>query len=1503
MITKQEINAVELSPTKRDFYQMWNELMDVAHGISPIWTPWATNEADPGIVLLKFLVGIADKLSGAIDMNTRETMMPSATQLESMRKLCDMLGYTMHHYIAATGDAVIGFRDTESISMEGNLGSEGIYIPRFTNLQNTDESINYVTLEGINLYPLEPSRKVPIMEGQLVQCETNNDNIVTLSQLDDNHRFFFPEKNIAENGIFVLNVDDSIEDKSWRKVDNLNTIPLGNKVFKFGYDSLNDAPYIQFSDDIGQLIEDGLRISYVRTNGVNGNIALKTLSKLVPPALWKTSDNTSITKLTTDNFSVTNNSDIVNGANPESLNDAYSNYKKTIGTFDTLVCCRDYMNKIYQLTKSETNTTPLVSNIIASDIRDDINRSHILCSMNNYGICYINESDETTTGKAKINHFDLVLYPFKTVTGTGTKTEYDNSFKYTAENSYDIERQLSLNKTVAHNIIYPEAEELVCIKNYLRLKARITTTKRVGAVEEKEILNRIYVNIFKNFNARKLDFGEEIPTNTIEKVILNADSRIKSVNLDEPILHVELLQADGTNVLDLDKLNDPTAPTILKTLYNKIVLKNVLAGRIPLFKYNTDFAPSYTETSLTYAPTATDHPPLILPVSTKPEAQIQKLKLALEINPIRISSTTTEGSAIVLDENEVIQFKAPNFKTTITYPAYVNYYLKTKQGKNTSSAAIPATFMTFSYYVSTHTKGLVGYNLWSDFATTHSAAVKLEENLDAATFAEINTKYGQVFTEEDGQYTPATTYQEGITYYSVRIAASDPTKPTSFGLFNKWLKAQTYNTGANGDHQSELKLSMGLCRSLGTATLNIPNTIGYLVDENSVKYATCTSQKASIEEYYVQMTWTKAIPTDTGNGTHTEDGLGKSAVYTGIPKDGEYQLREDDALYINYTKTNNDEKETKTVVNKVYTAADKVIIRANFELLDSATYHGSHSYSKKDGFKFTDSIKGMFTLGADQQIEIREPVTITLDESQSKLYWFFKTDDLSKNLVYFCRHESSPFGENGNEYTLQDEEYIFYTNAKETDYNYYGPGTTIKLSANTPIIYRETSNMEITLADILTYGLDANIPWVTANLSNDDGANRSISIIENMFISLTEGDQLNQLSFLDAEDDMIDGNWKKIKSASYKLSGGDVTPLPEIAVPNVYWEVSSKLDFKTGPETTQKISTTTFTTTNADTTTTTTTIKESKLIATTVAGTKYEYTTKKFNLAPTKDGVSSFVFRTNYNIQHALPEVDVEQLLNNYEEIISTYTGDSALTAFKLKVGDISMPMSTAGTNTNTLNLNNFGTNYTKYTFSNGKSFYLNINIPADNFGLIALYYTRFTSSNYYTITAYKNKTQVVGIRRYNQGTNYSTAVTVNTDGLFMLDLSSEVTKIVIELHTATTTSTKPEIVKDTIVFSDLSVIEGINPKLNYQAIEAGLDKLKQALKDIKKYDKNNRFLYNIIPNKTTAIDLNSLVDEETMSSPEAFYDKNNVANKFVISEIDSSYLSTGITLTKSSKL
>ena len=55
MITDKELNATQLSPTKRDFYQIWNEILDLSTKISNRWDPTSTNESDPGIILLKVL--------------------------------------------------------------------------------------------------------------------------------------------------------------------------------------------------------------------------------------------------------------------------------------------------------------------------------------------------------------------------------------------------------------------------------------------------------------------------------------------------------------------------------------------------------------------------------------------------------------------------------------------------------------------------------------------------------------------------------------------------------------------------------------------------------------------------------------------------------------------------------------------------------------------------------------------------------------------------------------------------------------------------------------------------------------------------------------------------------------------------------------------------------------------------------------------------------------------------------------------------------------------------------------------------------------------------------------------------------------------------------------------------------------------------------------------------------------------------------------------------------
>ena len=53
-------------------------------------------------------------------------------------------------------------------------------------------------------------------------------------------------------------------------------------------------------------------------------------------------------------------------------------------------------------------------------------------------------------------------------------------------------------------------------------------------MKKKSILENIYTSLYKNFNMREVDFGEEIAFDTILSVIQNADARIKNVSLEEP---------------------------------------------------------------------------------------------------------------------------------------------------------------------------------------------------------------------------------------------------------------------------------------------------------------------------------------------------------------------------------------------------------------------------------------------------------------------------------------------------------------------------------------------------------------------------------------------------------------------------------------------------------------------------------------------------------------------------------------------------------------------------------------------------------------------------------------------------------------------------------------------------------------------------------------------------------------------------------------------------------
>ena len=1127
--------------------------MELADKISERWSPASTNESDPGIVLLKVLTAVADKLNYNLDKNTLEAFMPSATQEDSMRKLTEMMGYDMKHYQSATGKATITYKSSNEKSLKDDF--EGIYFPKFVNLKNEDEDVNYVTLEEFTLQANQDSRDIAIIEGELVECETNNDNIITALHLDDLNRYMLPEYAIAENGIFVTNIKDSEESTPWRKEQNLNIQQPKTKVYKVGFDSAQQRLYIQFPEDIKTLMEDGLRIKYIRTNGLNGNISAKVLSKLEKPALWATADIENIKNLSADNFAVTNSGACNNGADPESLDAAYNNYKKTIGTFDTLVTCRDYMNRIYQMTESDIDTTPLVSNIIVSDIRDDINRSTPVCTFNEYGICYkdaslkesiaipvtLTDGSSATynTTQDKIEHFDLVFYPFKTVYGLNNKTEYKNSFKYNTENLEKIRADLALNKTIAHNIVQPivgkNDKDIACIKNYLKLKARVTTTKKVTLIEEADILNNIYKAIYTNFNARQVDFGEEIPYETILSVLKNADYRIKEVNLDEPMLSTKFSLLDGSE----EALSDAEhAEDLGNRLYNDLVRRNVLAGKISAFKYDNDFVSEYDKTNYPDPDYAA-----VYPSGEFASKKIIKLESQFDVGTAFVNRPDTETDGYVLKENEVIQFRVPNFKTTKTYPAYVNYFIKLNSDGG-SKNAIPATFTSLDVYMASK-PDLDQPVRWETFVN----------QLDSGKLKEIEVKNADTFDTEEktkvvlfsydspnSKYVVADGYTTGTTYYYL------PVNDDIFASFNSWVKEQDSKQPAVAPATGFKKLE-GIYRTGGVQE----KPFGRLIDIDLKKYlpaykfGAVASNKEALENFYVQDTRATDDP-----AIGTADGLGQDADYKGVPKDGEYKLKTGEYLLINYTDSKTDEAgvERKAVVNKVYSEGD--IIRANFELIDSALYRNNHSYSKKDGFSFAGQTpEGMFTLGTNEQIEIRGIVQVDLDEEGTYLYWTLNSDDPTALSNPFIFNENYNGG-NNNAYTLKEGEHLYYTNSKKQDLVYYGAGTLIVKS--TPNLklrkYTGDGEGEISEEDIMTYGLAANIPWQHFAFSEDN----KLTIIENQYISLTEGDIIIEIDG-SAPTTAIGNDWMPVSKpveTKYRLAEDEANShLPPIEVTGI----------------------------------------------------------------------------------------------------------------------------------------------------------------------------------------------------------------------------------------------------------------------------------------------------------------------------------------------------------------
>lgn len=641
--------ASGISYTNKDFNSIYSEELDMVKELTPKWDPTISNESDPGVVLLKENAIIADKENYQIDKNVLETFPISVSQYGNARQLYDALGYEMGWYRSATTKI--------SYSYKKDLG-ENITIPvkKFTMVTDSTGEYVYTLID-----PEEIREKGKVytannaIEGVIVNFEINGYDIVTLNALDADFRLYFNDSMVAENGIFIYNYDASSQDTSiangeeWVKVHNLESHDSGQKIFSFGVLPNSNTCFVQFPQDIAELIGNGLIIKYIQSHGEAGNIPSNTIDSFRE----ELKDSADVI-VNSEDITVYNPYSTFDGSDPESLRSAYKNYKKTIGSFDTLVTCRDYENAIYNIVDSSNN--PVASNAVVSDRTNDINNSHKVITLTLEG----NDKElvvDQTDGKPNMTAFDLGLYILAPMSNVIDAKRYAKSF--TVNDNYpEIEQvinpiepdEYSYLSLCQHDFIdtTPETPKPFIIKNFYDLKGKLLTYAKVTKEDAKDIKSKVENALYKNFNAREVNFGEPIEYDYLIEVIKGADPRIKSVILDEPSYEAYIMfsnekegTADSANTIILSD----TAQ--LSSERNAILATLIANGNCQLYNFTEDFDFKFGQDVT---------------------SSIKNISTIKTLASIELSSTP-----YIVQANEHIMLTSPSYVPTTTYTYHVEY--------------------------------------------------------------------------------------------------------------------------------------------------------------------------------------------------------------------------------------------------------------------------------------------------------------------------------------------------------------------------------------------------------------------------------------------------------------------------------------------------------------------------------------------------------------------------------------------------------------------------------------------------------------------------------------------------------------------------------------------------------------------------------------------------------------------------------------------------------------
>lgn len=359
--------------TSRDYESIMKDFWDIVPKMTELWKPEA--DADPGVVLGKFLASVADMLGVNLDWLANEIFAPSVSQRKNAERLFALIGYQLGWYTAARTE--VTFTNNTSGPLELDFGFNGTNfstLNAYTDITNQPRVITYNILPLTNKYGSTESRSRRQVTGENLNIFADTDKViieasksVTRVAIEGELRFYSVSVESIRKNNYIINIPSQHIDTTaiWIKAKQSKTssdflatqwVQCNSPAefitpeprFAVSYDSYSNAQ-ICVSNYLDQMetYDDNsyLVVYWLDCSGVIGCVGENTLSNYLQAKSSDKVPDKSSNALAITNLSNTlelPHTNVVTGKSPETAKEAYRNSRNYINTWDSLITLPDF---------------------------------------------------------------------------------------------------------------------------------------------------------------------------------------------------------------------------------------------------------------------------------------------------------------------------------------------------------------------------------------------------------------------------------------------------------------------------------------------------------------------------------------------------------------------------------------------------------------------------------------------------------------------------------------------------------------------------------------------------------------------------------------------------------------------------------------------------------------------------------------------------------------------------------------------------------------------------------------------------------------------------------------------------------------------------------------------------------------------------------------------------------------------------------------------------------